>query len=527
MNRKRSSTGRNRARSRRKEALRRSVPPNAAKAVFVAGLLALSLATTFTSSSAAFSDFDLRAIVAIAVTVNGAILCGLLLVLRPGWLANALLTALTVFGVATAYAVHAVSHTLLLWALLGATAVALFVAFGFMDRWRWAVPRLAVLAFLALSPPVASYCWWHWWRQETPSVTVRDPNVRTITFARKPNVYFVSFDGVAPRAVLRKYLGIETTAFHDLFEARFRRFENFFANAIHTRHSIGTVLALTEHAYGQMLQQVAKTATDEDWDPRLFSGHNRSPLLEIFKRNGYETTTVYQDTYFGGSKGPHVDRYFTIRNRTVCGLLDGNVRALSFWGYCSVFDALDRLDGANASVQVIDRLREVGQRDGPQFAMAHIYKPGHTDGSFRYHDETALAEFRAQYLRESGKAAEILARLLRHLDENDPQAIVLVYGDHGALLSRGVAFEAAPAFVVQDNYGILGGVYPPGVCGEWFDDAEEGQRYLTVLDAVHAVLGCLSNGPVLRYSRGARRIGGWHGVVPRGWNMTYEGFLYE
>ena len=518
---------RNRARAPGKHKPAREIPANVAKAVFIAGLLGWSLAATFISSEAAFSDFDLGAIVVIAVALNGAILCGINVALRfgcPGWLANLLLTALTVFGIVTAYAIHAVTNALWLWALLGAIAFPLFVAFGVMDRWRWAVPRLAVLALLALAPFVAGYWWWQQ-GQEAPSVTVRDPNIRAITFARKPNVYFISFDGAAPRAVLRKYLGIETTALHDLFDARLRRFENFFANAIHTKHSISTVLALTEHAYGTILQQVAKTAADGDWDPLLFSGHNRSPLLETFKRNGYETTTVYQDTYFGRRKGPHVDRYFIIHKRTVCGLLDGDLRAFSFWGYCSLFDFSD---GADASSQVIDRLRDIARRDRPQFAMAHIYRPGHTDGSFRYDDATALAAFRALYLRKSDEAAERLAQLLRHLDENDPQAIVLVYSDHGALLSRGMAFEAHPGFVVQDNYGILGGVYPHGACREWLDDAAAAQSHLTVLDAVHAVLRCLADGePVLRYSRGAHRIGDWHGVVPGGWTMGYEPFVYE
>lgn len=503
------------------EPIGRRVPAGVAKAVFVGGLLALSLATTFTSSEAAFSDFDLRAIIALAVALNGIVLCAVLLAVRPGWLANALLAALTVFGIATAYAIHAATHALL-WALLGATAFPLFVAFSLIDRWRWSVPRLAVLALFALAPSAASY----WWRQESGDTAWRAGQLRDVAFVRKPNVYFVSFDAIAPRAVLRKYLDIETTAFHDLFAARFRRFENFFANAVYTKHSLGAVLALSERTYADMLRQVNKTATDEDVDLRLFSGHNPSPLFEIFKRNGYQTTTVYRDTYFGVRKGPHVDRYFAIRNRTVCGLLDGNLRPLSFWGYCAAGG--HSLDDAEVSLQVIDRAGEVGARGGPQFVMAHVYAPGHTDLSFRYEDEAALAAFRAEYLHKSGEAAASLARLLRHLDEHDPQAVALVYGDHGPLLSQGVAFEDAPEFVVQDHYGVLGGVHPPDACGRWFDEAAAGRPYLTVLDAVRAVLRCLAGGQgVAPVARGAHRIGDWQGVVPGGANMTYAAFTYE
>ena len=70
------------------------------------------------------------------------------------------------------------------------------------------------------------------------------------------------------------------------------------------------------------------------------------------------------------------------------------------------------------------------------------------------------------------------------MEENDPGAILLVYGDHGTRVS--------PA--VQAQYGVLGGVYPRDTCAAWFDEAEAAQNYMTVLDAVHALLRCLSGG---------------------------------
>ena len=48
---------------------------------------------------------------------------------------------------------------------------------------------------------------------------------------------------------LRKYMGLESTPFHDLSEVRFRRFENFFVNALYTTHSLQLPFALDERAY--------------------------------------------------------------------------------------------------------------------------------------------------------------------------------------------------------------------------------------------------------------------------------------
>ena len=83
-----------------------------------------------------------------------------------------------------------------------------------------------------------------------------------------------------------------------------------------------------------------------------------------------------------------------------------------------------------------------------------------------------------------------------------------------------MALEDAPEFVLQDHYGVLGGVHPPDACGRWFDGAA-GRRYLTVANAVHAVLRCLAGGQgVAPVSRGVRRIGDWPGAAP-GADLTY------
>ena len=83
-------------------------------------------------------------------------------------------------------------------------------------------------------------------------------------------------------------------------------------------------------------------------------------------------------------------------------------------------------------------------------------------------------------------------------------------------------------FLVQDHYGVLGGVYPPGVCKKWFDQAQERRTYLTLLDAVHAVIECLTGGEsALHVSPKDHPVGAWAGVVPDGWSRTYAEFLYE
>ena len=91
---------------------------------------------------------------------------------------------------------------------------------------------------------------------------------------------------------------------------------------------------------------------------------------------------------------------------------------------------------------------------GPQFVMAYQKYPHHVDRSFRPGNASDIETYRSDYLRRSNLAAGILDATVRHLEENDPGAILLVYGDHGTIMSG----------TVQANYGVLGGVYPRDAC---------------------------------------------------------------
>ena len=518
---------------RRALPLRLRLVAGCAKTIALFSLLALSLGTTYASSSNAFSDSDLLGILALGAAVNSGALLFVLLPCAP-WIANAWVSILVVFGIASSHAIHTgllFTNPLMLWSLLGAAGLASFVAFGAIDRSPSLGLTLVALVSTVTSLVAADHLLA---RDDPPPALVEMSNVRDVSFERRPNVYFLSFDAMAPRVLLRKYMDLETTPFHDIFEARFRVLENFFVNGISTTRSLELVAALDEHWYGHA-NAAAKVKSANFSVLQLLAGHVESPLFRILKNNGYETTFAYGDTFFGKTKGPFVDRYFIGGDSALCRLLGGRVEAVAFWGYCLL--SRQRRLASDVWEQVIDRLGETSFRNGPQFAMAHIYRPGHTAPGFRYSDEDHLRRYRASYLHRSGIAAKLLMRLLAHLDANDPHAVLLVYGDHGAFLSRRAGRGTPPPpppgvngleFLVQDHYGVLGGVYPPDVCEKWFDRAQERRAYLTLLDAVHAVIECLSGGEsALHVSPKDHPVGGWQGVVPDGWNRTYAEFLYE
>ena len=419
------------------------------------------------------------------------------------------------------------------------------------------------------------------------NVEVDMSNIQSIPFQETPNLYFISFDALAPRALLRNYLGIENTRFHDLFDDEFRRFPNFFVNAVRTFYSINMLMSLDEDLFFSIIGGM------NNHKANLFSGALPSPLLRILSENGYETSALYNDTYFGYPKGPHIDNYFVNRVDTDIDFDFDAVNGVRQGGVCTVtrelpdYDLAEirtgqyvpgedpiwtvkffpaRLKGDPVVVRsdfdmyldegrlvyvkrpceqedvaprfflqvipkelhrgefLLDKLTKLAS-DRPQFLIAHLYMPGHAASYFRYDDQDHLDQFKSSYTRESNSAARYLEDIVAHLKQHDPNAILLVYGDHGPLVSRGMRFDEAPEMVVQDRFGVLGGVYPRDRCSAYFDAAEE-QGYLTVLDAVHAILGCLSGGQSVLVRPRQNRLGGFGGV-PLDSGYTYEDFLYE
>ena len=497
--------------------------PAAFKFVFAMLIVAIALAATYTSSPTAFSESDLRETLVLGGMVNTVLLLPTLFFLRSRVIANAVLSLIVLTSVATAYIIHTdlylTGNGAVLIALCAGSGAGLFVAFRLMDELHWGGPALSAAALLGLGIVAGG----HREIGDVPvgdvPVTVDTTYIRNISFRETPNLYFVSFDALAPRALLKKYLALETTKFHDLFDINFRRFPNFFANAVRTSHSLYTVLALDVDAY--TAQQKELIARGHDPDPRLFSGRNPSNLLGILHGNGYETTSIYENSYFGEEKGEYINNYITIQGETICNLLDAGIRDFSFWGYCR----LGRGDWFTAVGMSAEQITKVNADDKPQFVMAHLYAPGHVDNSFRHDDAEQFEEFRRRYIKRSERAAHYLDLIIRHLEENDPGAILLMYGDHGLFLSQGLQFEDDPEFVFQDHFGILGGVYPRDTCAGWFDEASS-QGYMTILDAVHALLRCLSGGesPLIKPKEYTVP---WNGQFRGHDGLTYEDFLYE
>ena len=388
----------------------------------------------------------------------------------------------------------------------------LYAAVRYVDESHWG--GVALLSVVAVGIAVVVWAGIHERREPDSANWAKHPSIRDVTFEQKPNVYFVGFDSVVPESILQKYLGVETTEFHRAFDTDGRRFSNLFASSVSTKNSINTLMALSQDIF------LAESR------PNYFTGKHLSPLVSIMRQNGYETTSIYNDLYFGHTKGPYIDNYVVnSESGAICALLDDDVRKWAFWGYCRIPNAFwYRLEAMSRGDFLVTELISSTEADRPQFVIAHIYRPGHTSKSFRYQNLNGRERFAESYIRKSNEAASYLRRIIDHLRDNDPDATLFVFGDHGMWLSRGMRIDEDPTFVIQDRFAVLGGVFPRDRCGQYFDEAEA-KGYMTTLDAVHSILGCLSGGQsALLEPRHDRFFGGG---FEEEHDYRYEEYLYE
>ena len=424
-------------------------------------------------------------------------------------IANATLSLLVLANVATTYIIHtdliAVENQFNLITVCVAALFVLFVAFRVMDQQRWGGVTLSAVALIGLGIVLGRHFLERY--HSTRPVAVDMSNIQHVSFREKPNLYFISFESLVPRSLLRKHLGLDTSPFHDLFEAHFRRLPNFFSEGTTTRDSLNLILALDNEMFARASYK---------YRYNLFSGVQPSPLLNILRNNGYETSSYYHSTWLGRYKGPYIDHYTNHRDIGVCSLLDEEIHPITFWGYCAFSGEAIGSDIA----EYLEYFRSRTANERPQFLMAHIEVPDHTAGGFRHDDQAQRnIEIRRYARRLDGDATRHLAAILAHLKNNDPAAILYVYGDHGPRLSQGMSFEDNPTFVAQDRLGVLGGVYPPDACTTYFDESLS-KGYMTALDGVHAILRCLSGGQsALKTPRVP--------TIPYDTNRSYKEFLYE
>ena len=497
------------------------------KKLLVIVVTALFFALTYASGPDEFNTSDLYALGCLFPIVIGAQLLIAHFLIRSRFLQNLFLSGFATANILSVNLILNDAYTALpqfVWLLT--VLLAVFILFSIMNMMD-DYPRMAkVITIIVASAVIGIVAEAVVFSGKSPQATA-DPgktsakNIRLVDFKTRPNVYFIAFDALMPRVLVRKFLELETTPYHDFLDAHLRPFRNMFADKVATRRALNSLLAFDLDYFARFGKK-----------PGLFSGRIPSPLLEIFKHNGYTTNSLYQNPYFGKEKGPYVDNYFTERGYGVCEVLNEDFKYLTFLGYCqlrtmkSFTSLLERLNLSNDLNEIdflLANLRSGLDEGKPQMFLSYIFSPKHTPKSFRWRKSETVDKYRQTYLRNSSTTAEYFEQLITFISREDPSAILYVFGDHGAFVPRSKeARNNDSSRHIQGRYGVYGGIYPPDRCSESLSEPYT-ENFTTVMQGAHMIIRCLADGEDAFIAPINYRLGRYGTKFLH----RYEDYLYE
>ena len=349
-------------------------------------------------------------------------------------------------------------------------------------------------------------------------------SVYPITFKEKPNVYIIGIDALVPNILLEKHMSLESTDLHEFLNREFMTYKNVFSGGDRTIPSYLSMLSLTPdywNSFDESKDSCLFCATPMNRN-NLFNGLTPSPLIMIFKSNGYESTTAHEWPHFGPTKGPYIDNYLLRTGQdskrishSVCNLTTSRSDFVGFFGYCTLRNRLKFLKNYSTKKLYykgfefnlawdLQNIEEVATKNSPQLYIGHVLSTRHTSYEFDITNKEMFSDFKTEYVTKANETALLMKIVLDHIKKNDKNALIYVWGDHGPVLSQHLSWDnryneksthpliQSPKFFIQDRLGTFGGVYHNGsVCN--LGDFQTQRIFNTPQHIIKDILYCLSD----------------------------------
>ena len=319
----------------------------------------------------------------------------------------------------------------------------------------------------------------------------------TATLSAKPNVYFFIYDAYGSRDAYLKVFGFDNFAHYQALERRGFKVVHTFSNYFATWPTTLSVFLGTHHFY-----RLSTGVDDTKFGRSIMAGLARNPVLETFKANGYRLQQIHGIDYFLSERG----------------VLDFVFPEEPVYSAMRIYDSplLNKLVGRDRIFAEGRRVSEQkavlfshfpdppGARSGPWFTFSHVNLPKHgpTDKTW-----LQLKGFEEGYVEATARANEHMLSVIDAIAAKDPEAIVVIIGDHGAWRYRKVwtldadpnrAFEKAgidPEIITYDIFGAMIAVRSRGRCD---DRVYPG---VTPVNVMRIVIACLAQDPKLLENR--------------------------
>ncbi len=238
-----------------------------------------------------------------------------------------------------------------------------------------------------------------------------------VELERTPNVYFLCLESYHGFGAMRELYGFDNAEFRKfLGETGFVVADDVLSNYSFTMTSLQSFLQMGHHyaagAFGNHDSLYARGFI-------AGSGTYYNPVLRILKRNGYDVVYLLPTDYY---------------YRPGAGLVDYSLIDAS-WPFAPLKASLPRFIGREPETVVPDYPRQVAETLArwplarPTFFFAKLGAEHAADG---YDYRTDREAFAARYVQTVARENAAIEALCRQIAARDPEAIVVLAGDHGA-----------------------------------------------------------------------------------------------
>ena len=289
---------------------------------------------------------------------------------------------------------------------------------------------------------------------------------------RKPNLYLLSFDGLIDQDMLDLYFpdsDIKYDYIRTLQELDAQIITNSIANSS-THRTFNLMLAIDELWWLHLPFELHKR--------RLLTGVQDSPVYDILRRNSYNISLLHATDILSRGEETNID----FRYKEHFSLCDNYTKLsnFAFWGYCLIFGAehhdLRGLDFMDSNLrQLVTSPRE------HKFVIAYWRIPGHTGRLYTWDNEERRYSFKKRFLDNIKTVSAVIKRNVNFIRSHDPEAIILIFGDHGAYMTRGSKLEDGIFTAEQfrrDQHGIVLATINHGDCNLQRRSAAAGETYI-------------------------------------------------
>ena len=323
------------------------------------------------------------------------------------------------------------------------------------------------------------------------TVTPLPENYIPQDFIKKPNVYLLGFDAMTPKNVVQKLLKLapeETPSYFDVLEKNdMQIIPNVFSARPRTIASFSSMIALDMPWYTQIY------GDDLYHGYQMLAGEQWTPTYDMFSRNGYELKIIYFD---GTANKGVINKQVTTRSDKIGNdFCSYSIVKYILWGYCTVGN--DDIYGDAFYLH----MKAATSSKTPIFLHSYVHSPGHT-GSVPDYDGSKkgdVEKYKAGYLKNTDYVAELLQKYIDVIISNDEDAIIIVFGDHGAHITLGARSDNSKYTekdIVQDGHAVVLAVRDQH---NGCQDKIAEPIVTTLPDMMHNLITCLTGGkPVLK-----------------------------